>query len=317
MLRVIIITQGVSQIVHPLLNSHHQVVGILESAPRHYQQSRRIRYSYSLVRRILSVIKPRFQSLVQLCRQKKIPYRFMTSSHDKGLEDWIRTKNPDVIVVFSMSQLLKENIFNIPKLGTVNLHPSYLPEYRGPAPDTWQYIDLETNPGVTVHYIDAGEDTGDIIFQERTSIPLGTKLSDKLDKLIAGIGVNLVLKALDAIQKGSAPRIIQSKESPTLRARYLKPGEYSDLINWERWSIEHIWHLLSGTERWLSELYPPKGFYKGHSWRVEGYERCDILGYKVGKFYKAAGQYFIICREGKIYLSLVFDLKNFLIALIR
>ncbi len=265
-LRIIIITQGVSRIVHPLFSSHHQVVAVLESAPRNYQQSRRLHHWYGLVRSVLCVIKPRLQSLKQLCKQKKIPYRFMTGSHDEGLEDWIRVQNPDVIVVFSMSQLLKEHIFNIPRFGTINLHPSYLPEYRGPSPDIWQYYNMETNPGVTVHYIDSGEDTGDIIFQERAAIPLGTKLPDKLDKLIGRTGVNLILKALNAIQDGNAPRVIQSKKSPTLRARNLKPGEYNALINWENWSIEHVWHVLRGTERWLHELHQPKGFYKGHSW---------------------------------------------------
>jgi methionyl-tRNA formyltransferase len=241
----------------------------------------------------------------------------MTGSHDEGLEDWIRAQNPDVIVVFSMSQLLKENIFNIPKFGTINIHPSYLPEYRGPAPDIWQYYNMEINPGVTVHYIDSGEDTGDIIFQERTPILLGKKLPDKLDKLIGRTGVNLILKALNAIQEGNAPRVTQSKESPTLRARNLKPGEYNQLINWENWPIEHVWHVLRGTEHWLNELHQPKGFYKCQSWIVEDYERCDISGYKIGEVYRGAGKWFVICKEGKIYLSLKFDLKNLLIGLIR
>ena len=243
---------------------------------------------------------------------EKIPYHFMTSSHDKGLEGWIRGQDPDVIVVFSMSQLLKPNIFNIPKFGTINLHPSYLPEYRGPAPDIWQYCNMETNPGVTVHYIDSGEDTGDIIFQERTHIPLGIKLPDKLGTLIGSTGVNLILKTLNAIQEGNAPRAMQPKESPTLRARNLKSGEYKTLVNWEKWSIEHIWHVCRGTERLFGELHQPKGFYKSHSWVVENYERCDISVYVMGKVYREAGKQFIICKEGKIYLSLTFDFKKML-----
>ncbi|MGI6455390.1 MAG: formyltransferase family protein [bacterium] len=81
------------------------------------------------------------------------------------LERWVREKNPDFICVKSMSQLLKENIFSIPKYGTINLHPSILPNYRGPNPLFWTMFNQECESGMTVHYINKGEDTGDILRQ--------------------------------------------------------------------------------------------------------------------------------------------------------
>ncbi|WP_281085258.1 formyltransferase family protein, partial [Methanosarcina acetivorans] len=75
----------------------------------------------------------------------------------------IRNLEPDLIVVFSMSHLLKENVFNVPSYGTVNIHYSYLPEYGGPNPLFWQYYDYILDPGVTLHYVDKGEDTGNVI----------------------------------------------------------------------------------------------------------------------------------------------------------
>lgn len=90
----------------------------------------------------------------------------MTSSSCE-LESWVKSLSPDLIVVYSMSQLLKENIYSIPRFGTINLHPSYLPEYRGPNPIFWMYYNMEKQGGVTVHYIDQGEDTGNIILQKR------------------------------------------------------------------------------------------------------------------------------------------------------
>ena len=70
-LRIIIITQGISGIIWPLLNSNHQVIAILESAPRNYQHKRHFHHGYALVCHVLSVVKPHFQSLKQLCKQKK------------------------------------------------------------------------------------------------------------------------------------------------------------------------------------------------------------------------------------------------------
>ena len=174
-LRVLIITQGMSRIVMPLLSSHHHIVGLLESASRNYKKQPNWLKLIGVVFYFFVKNKHQQCSLKKKAKQLGLSYRFMGSSDDPGLVEWVSGLKPDIIVIFSMSQLLKEKIFSIPKYGTINLHPSILPEYRGPNPDFWQYYNMEMNPGVTVHYIDEGEDTGDIIFQERVSISLGIK----------------------------------------------------------------------------------------------------------------------------------------------
>ena len=113
-----------------------------------------------------------FDSLKSFAKKEKIPYYYMNKGSDKNLENWVKCINPDIIVVYSMSQLLKENIFSIPKYGTINLHAGLLPNYRGPFPYFWMYYNTDKKGGVTVHYIDEGEDTGDIIYQEVYDIPL-------------------------------------------------------------------------------------------------------------------------------------------------
>ena len=74
---------------------------------------------------------------------------------------------PDVIVVAAFGQLLPQAVLDIPPCGTINLHPSLLPKYRGAAPIQWALINGETETGVTLMLLDAGEDTGDIICAER------------------------------------------------------------------------------------------------------------------------------------------------------
>lgn len=317
-LRILIITQGVSRIIKHLMCSEHAVVAILEAAPRSYKPRILHDYILSFLRAGLLIFKKEKITLKQLCREKKIPYRFMVSSDDIDLEDWIRRQAPDVIVVFSMSQLLKENIFNIPKYGAINLHPSYLPEYRGPNPDFWQYYDRELSPGVTVHYIDAGEDTGDIIFQERIEVPLGINSPQRLDRLIDQCGVRLLLKSLDSIQSGIVQRIKQPAESPTKRARNIKLSEHCTIIDWVSWDIERIWNILRGTELWLNAFEQPKGLYKGMRWSVEGFDKCDMSGYGAGRVYRQNRKlFFVACKEGKIYLSVKFNVKQHLINFLR
>jgi len=316
-LNIVIITQGISRIVLPLVNSKHKVVGIIESSERGFENK-------SFVYRFLHYLKNSFpyslnkdSSLKKFCKNRKIPYYFMTKSNDLSISNSIKELKADVIVVFSMSQLLKENIFKIPKLGTINLHPSFLPDYRGPNPDFWQYHDLEMNPGVTVHYIDKGEDTGDIIFQERVYIPLGTKSPERLDVLIGKCGVSIILKALDAINIGEAPRIKQPLSSPTVRARNLTSEEHNTIIDWQNWPVERIWHLLRGTETWLNALTQQKGLMRGQRWIVGNYIRNNTNTSELGKISKENGCYYVGCKDGKIYLTREFQLKNLIRSLLK
>ena len=305
-LRVVLITQGVSRVVKPLLESRHNLVGIMEAAPRAKRQ-------LSLLPQILLKLKQIFRpsnNLTNFCKKNNLAYFYLDKTTNNNAIEWLEKVNPDIIVVFSMSQLLKEEIFNWPKYKTINLHPAYLPEYRGPNPDFWHYYNKVTNPGVTVHYIDKGEDTGDIIYQERVNVELGIKSPQRLDKLIGETGVKLILKALDAIQAGNAPRIKQPTISPTPRARNLKLDEHKTIINWNEWKIDRIWNLLRGTELWLNALPAPKGLFNNQRWIIEEMISEDNVPQDLwGKIRKENGKYYVYCNGGKIHLTLRINLK--------
>jgi methionyl-tRNA formyltransferase len=301
-LRIIVITQGVSRIVMPFLKSSYTIVGIVDAASR---------TAIGYKRKYLGL--PWRKPLKKLSKKYHIPYYYMNRGSDEAFQGWVKKRAPDVIVVYSMAQLLKDTIFTIPKYGIINLHPSYLPEYRGPNPDFWMYYNVDLNPGVTVHYIDVGEDTGDIIYQERYTIPLGIKSPDMLDIGINKIGVNLLFKALDAIASGVAPRIKQPQNGPMPRARNLKPEEQKHIIDWSNWPIERIWHILRGTESWLNVLEQPSGIYKGHRWIIDNFEKSeDNNNYTSGSIYKEHGKIFIACPGGRIYISVKFNVIYFL-----
>ncbi|NRP15026.1 methionyl-tRNA formyltransferase [Marinobacterium sp. xm-a-152] len=311
------ITQGVSRIVEPLFSSRHQIVGVLESASRNYKKQPGLHRLMGATRFFYSKIKRQPLSLKKKAEQHGLPYRLMISSDDPGLVEWVTDLKPDIIVVFSMSQLLKEKIFSIPKYGAVNLHPAILPDYRGPNPDFWQYYYMEMHPGVTVHYIDAGEDTGDIIYQERTEIPLGTKSPSRLDKLVGEVGVKLLLKALDSIQRNNAPRIVQPQQSPTPRARNLLTEEHRSIVDWGSWPVERVWHVLCGTELWLNALPQPSGIWKGQRWIVGEFDHESTKCTSPGQIVKENGRFCVVCKDGRIYLTRNLDVKKLIMNLLR
>ncbi len=315
-MKILIITQGISRLVPHLVNSSHKIVGIAESASRNCNKnSMQFKVKSFFIKLAAFFLLPT-NNLKLYCNTVKIPYFYITKDNSSDFIDWINCYNPDIIFVSGMSQLLKEEVFSIPKYGAINLHPSYLPEYRGPNPDFWQYYDKEINPGVTVHYIDKGEDTGDIICQERVHIPIGTKSPERLDILIGITGKNLVFKALSLIEMKMVNRVKQPKLSPTIRARNIDLHEHEDIIKWKSWDIETVWNLLRGTESWLNVIEQPGKlcfFYHGQRWSIGGFEKItdfDLRKYELSRIYREEGAYFLACRDGKIYLSVNFQIKD-------
>ena len=88
---------------------------------------------------------------------------------DIGFINIIKELNPDFIIVVAF-RMIPKSIWEIPRFGTINLHASLLPDYRGSAPINWVVINNEIQTGVTSFYIDENIDTGDILLQEKTEI---------------------------------------------------------------------------------------------------------------------------------------------------
>jgi len=303
-MNIIIITQGIPPPVHALLQSRHHVTGIVEDSPR--IPPPRLKRS---VQAIISTFKPGSPTLSSLCRENGIPY-FYLDNNQESLKEWVRSIHPDLIVIYSMSHLLRAEIISIPPYGAINLHPSLLPSYRGPDPIFWMYYTMEERGGITIYYIDEGEDTGDIIFQESFEIPPGSNGQDLQHEMIEKIGVPLLLKAIDAIEKGDAPRIRQPAESPTIRARYILPEEQKGMIDWENWEIQRIWHLLGGCAKCKRLIAPPTGLYTGQRWKIGEYRICDTKNLNKGAVLQKSGRYCVAGRDGIIYLTIEFDIKK-------
>ena len=89
---------------------------------------------------------------------------------DAELIEKIKQIKPDVIVVVAFGQLLPKEILDIPKYGSINVHGSLLPKYRGAAPIQWAIVNGEKLTGITTMHMDEGMDTGDIL--QKTEVPI-------------------------------------------------------------------------------------------------------------------------------------------------
>jgi methionyl-tRNA formyltransferase len=302
-LKVAVITQGVSEVLKSILESGHEVVGIIECSPAHEPNS-----FLKKAGKFLTDIYYSFTShplnLRLISKKMKVPYYYFKKGDNEGLEKWVKNLEPDLIIVYSMSHLLKENVFSVPKFGTVNLHTSYLPEYRGQAPIFWEYYDYALNLGVTLHFIDKGEDTGDIIYQKRILISSGEKI-EKVNQKLSFIGVKLISKMMEDLETGNIPRIKQPIPISTVRARKIKPEEYSGLIRWDDWDVDRVFHFLNGTPKYHYTLLKKNNLYKFlFMIKIMDKEKCDTSGYKIGTLYKENSKHFFVCRDGKIYVTI-------------
>ncbi|EAY26515.1 methionyl-tRNA formyltransferase [Microscilla marina] len=144
-----------------------------------------------------------------------------------------------IVVAFRM---LPEAVWNMPSLGTFNLHASLLPDYRGAAPINWAIINGEKETGVTTFFLKQKIDTGNIIFQEKAPILPEDNIGTMYEKL-KNIGGGLVLKTVRAIQAGKYPQTAQdlSKETPPAPKIFRETCE----IDWNKTS-EQVHNLVRG-----------------------------------------------------------------------
>src|SRR5215472_15573318 len=127
----------------------------------------------------------------------------------------LRALAPDVMVIWSYSMILPKSVIDVPRRGCVNLHGGLLPHYRGPHVMQWAIINGETETGVTLHYVDAGIDTGPVIAEERFPIEPEDDAFVVRGKLREA-GTRLLRAWWPAIAAGTAPRAPQDES----RAKY-------------------------------------------------------------------------------------------------
>jgi methionyl-tRNA formyltransferase len=110
-----------------------------------------------------------YESVIKLCEEKNITV-INPKSVNKDVIQRIIEISPDLILSIYYRKILPKELITPPNLICINIHPSFLPYYRGPVPTAWAIENGEEQFGITIHYMDEGIDTGDILVQEKHAI---------------------------------------------------------------------------------------------------------------------------------------------------
>ena len=143
----------------------------------------------------------------QYAVEQGLPVLQPESLKDEAFQDALRAWGADLQIVVAF-RMLPESVWNMPRLGTFNLHASLLPQYRGAAPINWAIINGDKETGVTTFFLKHEIDTGDVIFRDVVAIDENDNAGTLHDKLMLQ-GGDTVMRTVEAIVNGSVSAIAQ------------------------------------------------------------------------------------------------------------
>ena len=149
-----------------------------------------------------------------------------------------------IVVAFRM---LPEVVWNMPPMGTINLHASLLPQYRGAAPINWAIINGEKETGATTFKLQHQIDTGDILLQQKINIRADETAGGLHDR-IKEIGADLLVKTIDGLSKDNlkeSPQSWSDRDGQTMLKHAPKLSTETFQINWNK-NVDEVYDLIRG-----------------------------------------------------------------------
>jgi methionyl-tRNA formyltransferase len=179
---------------------------------------------------------------------------------DAGFISELKKQNADIFVIVAF-RMLPPDVWQIPTIGTINLHASLLPQYRGAAPINHAIINGETTTGVTTFFIDDKIDTGNILLREEVQIFPFENAGDLHDRLMKH-GARLVIKTIDAIAENKIVPVPQTQFINSDEAQKLAPKIHPEdcIIDWNNDPVR-IHNLIRG----LAPYPCAKSFFTNNS----------------------------------------------------
>ena len=230
--------------LNAIFQSKHEIIGVVTSTDKPAGRGRKIQQS--------EVKKYAVINNIRLFQPEKLK--------DEKLIEGLKKLNADLFIVVAF-RMLPKIIWEIPNKGTVNLHGSILPNYRGAAPINWAIINGEKESGVTTFFINDKIDTGDVLLIEKTTIKDGQTAGELHDKLME-IGSKLLIQTISNLDSG----ILESKKQLIAESQKKAPklNRKNTKINWSKddFSIRQFilglnpypgaWTLISNNGRQLN-----------------------------------------------------------------
>jgi methionyl-tRNA formyltransferase len=280
-----------------LLASGHDVTaivmpGLRQSPGSDLRNAPSSRPEIKRYRTVPQLVPPALDNVRQIARKQGIPVLEAESLHAANIQAEIGAYRPDAICVACFPWRLPAGVLEIPRLGSLNVHPSYLPDNRGPDPLFWTFKRGDAMTGVTIHMMDESLDTGPVLLQERIDVPDG--ISERaLDEQLASRGARLLSQALIGLASGSLKPVAQDSSQATY---YPVPAPSDWIITPDlpaRWAYNFARGLRTRTQPILIQvegrtfqLLEPLDFDEvadmGAAWHLDG--RILILSCTPGVF---------------------------------
>lgn len=287
-----------STILEGLLEHNYSIVGVITAPDKPAGRGQKIQESSvktTAVKHALNILQP---------------VNLKDAEFIKELSDL----NADLFVVVAF-RMLPEKVWNMPPKGTINLHASLLPEYRGAAPINWAIIQGEKVTGVTTFFIEQEIDTGMVIERESLSITENETAGELHDRLMY-LGKTLVQKSVQQIIDGTVKRTPQTAliETQMLKSapKIFKPDCQ---INWTE-TCAHIHNFCRGLSpyptAWTNVLFAEKGesktfkLFKATKTDIPSDNKNDIVFTKEGILFPCNDFYLSVTElqpEGKKRMS--------------
>ena len=170
-----------------------------------------------------------FSPVKEYALTQNIPVYQPLKARDGEAMSIVEDLKPELIVVAAYGKILPEELLDYPKYGSINVHSSLLPKYRGAAPINWAILDGEAETGVSIMYMAKELDAGDVLLQK--SIPIGDKEdAQALTARLAELGADALSEAVTAIGSGTATRTPQPENGGTyasMLSREMSPIDWS------------------------------------------------------------------------------------------
>ena len=227
-----------------------------------------------------------------LALQHSIPvFQFEKIKRNEGVQALERFA-PDLCVTAAFGQLLSKRNLAIPKFGTINVHGSLLPKYRGASPIQSAIIHGETETGVTTMMTDIGMDTGDIILQSKLNI-LPDETYEQLSDRLADLGAKLLLMTLDRLEAGTMTTTPQNPNEASVCHMLTKEDGRIDFNK----TAQQIHNLVRGTNPWPSAF----AVLDGEPLKIWETKRTDSASYTTaGTMTVRDGKLFVRCADADL-----------------
>lgn len=207
-----------------------------------------------------------FSPVKALAAERGIPVYQPVTFKDGAATELLRTLAPELLVVVAYGRILPQAFLDVAKYGSINVHGSLLPKYRGAAPIQWAVLNGDKTTGVSVQYMAAAMDAGDVISARETEIGEFETAGELFDRLKT-LGAELLTETVRKIAAGSVIRVPQNEADAT----YTKMLDKNmSPIDWNKSPREIVKHIC-GLNPWpvaTTEL-------GGVSFRVFGAEYTD------------------------------------------